>query len=278
MEHRAVGVDPAGTTIRVALLVDGDNIPADRAGWLLTCAGRLGRVVVRRVYLDTHHLKNWEGSAGFGLCVARTGRGAADLMLATDAVDLFHCGDLGAVAIASSDGGFAPLARFLVERGLVVLGLGSAEAPEDWRRSCTRYEALPRRTPAALLPAKVPDLATSGHADGRTLEEMVAVLLREAGPNGLRLSGLGQRMRDQGVTRAELDAPTWQAWVAARPHLFRPSGAGADLTVRLDLRAGPSGASTRAQPVSDLGAPPQTTPNSASAMESLGGSSSSPWR
>lgn len=143
MEQRAIlAGQPLIERGRVALLVDGDNLPAALAGRLILRAAALGSVVVKRVYADASHLRNWEASAGFTLTYARAGRNVADLLLAIDAVDLAHRGGLAAVALASNDRDFAPLARWLVERGLTVLGLGGPAAPEDWRRSCTRFEML----------------------------------------------------------------------------------------------------------------------------------------
>lgn len=148
MEQKAIlAGEPAAARGRVALLVDGDNLAAASAGKLILRAATLGHLAVRRVYADASHLRNWESSAGFDLRFARTGRNAADILLAMDAVDLAHRGAVSAFAIASSDRDFAPVARWLVarwlvERGFAVLGLGGPVASEDWRRSCTRFEAV----------------------------------------------------------------------------------------------------------------------------------------
>lgn len=141
---------------RVALLVDGDNLPASQAGWLLSRAARMGRVVVRRSYVDPSHLANWLGSDGFDLRVARQGRNAADLLLAMDAVELSLAGGVGAFALGSSDGGFAALALRLVERGHAVLGLGGPASPRHWRRSCTTFLDF---GPAAPVAPPVPGAA-----------------------------------------------------------------------------------------------------------------------
>ncbi|WP_176559223.1 NYN domain-containing protein [Rubellimicrobium roseum] len=159
MEQQAIAAArPPLTEARVALLVDGDNIAADWAGQLLVRAARLGSVLVKRVYCDVGHTRNWEASAGFGLRVARIGPNAADMLLTIDAVELAHRGDLSAFVLASSDGGFAPLARYLVERGTTVLGLGGATAPPDWRKSCSRFEVLQR---GAAKPTPLTTNATS---------------------------------------------------------------------------------------------------------------------
>jgi hypothetical protein len=105
-----------------ALLLDADNIsdaPAiDRAVAALQERGL--RLTVRRAYGGHEKL------AGLKDCLARHGfralvnhgKGTTDAMLVVDAMDLFHGGSLGAVvALASSDGDFAPLAVRLREAG-----------------------------------------------------------------------------------------------------------------------------------------------------------------
>lgn len=273
MEHRAIeGPRSLGSGTKVALLVDGDNVASGFAGQVLTKAGRLGQVIVKRVYLDPHHLTNWERSAGFDLRVVRAGRNAADMHLAIDAVDLSHRRDLGAFVIASSDGGYAPLARFLVERGLVVLGLGQATAPADWRRSCSRFEALalPVPLPVAPKPPAAGEEESGGSAvttgaaraapspDGLPLstvipasasleapaasvfiapteaaEDWVQRTVREAGDAGILLSTLGSRLKLQGITKASLLEGTWQKYLAARSEHYRVDGEGALARVRL---------------------------------------------
>lgn len=256
---------------RVALLIDGDNVASDFAGQVLVRAGRLGPVIVKRVYLDPHHLPNWERSAGFDLRVVRAGKNAADMLLAIEAVDLSYRRDLGAVVIVSSDGGFAPLARLLVERGLVVLGLGTATSPADWRKSCSRFEVL---TPAAPLPAApkrtvaskrevskaaveatpapaapstdVPllsevspvsrsaeaSVSSAAQSPDAAPESRVRHLVREAGDAGVLLSAFGNLMRLQGVTKTSLTEGSWQKYFAARSQNYQVDGVGALARVR----------------------------------------------
>lgn len=250
---------PHRGTAKVALLIDGDNIPSDFAGQMLLRAARLGQVIFKRAYVDPHHVKNWEESAGFSLCLARSRRGAADLLLAIDAVDLANRGDLDAFVIASGDGGFAPLGRYLVERGLTVLGLGNSSAPADWRKSCTRFEVLAERSspvrtcqPAsfsseeepkpttadapppltmAVNPSLAPGLPASQPA--HLIDATVVAFVREAGGAGVHLSNLGVRMREHGLEKEHLSERSWLKYLVARPHLYRIIGSAPGLSVAL---------------------------------------------
>lgn len=255
MEHGAIAEpDSQRGTGKVALLIDGDNIPSDFAGQMLVRAARSGQVIVKRVYLDPHHLKNWEESAGFSLRVARSGRDAADLLLTIDAVDLAHRGDITAFVIASSDGGFAPLGRYLVERGLLVLGLGKSGTPADWRKSCTRFEMLGER----LAPTKLSSTAlpgTTSLAEPKTpvtnespassavnvvvdplapthgIDSAVALVIQSQGSSGIRLSSLGTRLREQGIDKKQLPEGSWLNYLLARPQLFSVRGTAPGLSV-----------------------------------------------
>lgn len=105
-----------------ALILDADNISdsaaIDRAVALLKERGL--RLTVRRAYGGHDKL------AGLKECLARHGfralvnhgKGTTDAMLVVDVMDLFHAGTIpSVVALASSDGDFAPLAVRLREAG-----------------------------------------------------------------------------------------------------------------------------------------------------------------
>jgi hypothetical protein len=249
VEHQTVGDPQFGVGSKVAVLIDGDNVGVDFAESILMRARRLGQIIVKRVYVDTPHLVNWIGSGGFSLQATRVGPNAADILLTIDAVDLAHRGDLSAIVLVSSDGGFAPLARFLVERGLNVLGLGSSKSPPDWRDSCTRFEVLdsastqsaaqPKESsnhqPASFSAPRENSSAGPRKTDGvepsrkvlkkggptvQKLDEIVLEILRNASPPMMSLSAFGQMMADQGITRSDIPERQWQKYFASRSDQF----------------------------------------------------------
>jgi len=135
---------------RLALLIDADNTPPKFFARLLDGAGELGTVVVRRAYGNyttwskaaVRKLAQEHAVAPVLVLPATTGKDAADLKLALDAIDLLHRGNLDAMCIASSDGDFLPLVMHIRENGLSVYGFGESKAPEPYRLAFDRFIAL----------------------------------------------------------------------------------------------------------------------------------------
>lgn len=142
----------------VAVLVDGENISQDLAGQIINRASALGPLVVKRVYGNAAKMPKWEAAPGFRLAHSGSGKNATDLLLAIEAVSLFHEGSIDTVVIASSDRDFSHLAHHLRERQLTVVGMGEAKAPNAFRDACSTFVVLSSEPPAALLPEpKLPE-------------------------------------------------------------------------------------------------------------------------
>lgn len=151
---------------RVAVFVDGDNLSHEHAPAIRAHADAAGDPVIRRVYGNIPNLPGWDTTPGFRACHAGTGKNAADLLLAIEAVEIALKGEVDRVVIASSDGDFTHLAQRLRELGLHVTGLGEEKAPERFREACSEFLDLPRKSAPPPLPplvAKVADfLAENG--------------------------------------------------------------------------------------------------------------------
>ena len=65
--------------------------------------------------------------------------------MSIEAVELAHRGDIASFVLVSNDRDFGHAARWLVERGLFVMGVGGDKAPIDWRKSCSRFAEIPPR-------------------------------------------------------------------------------------------------------------------------------------
>ena len=113
----------------VSVLVDGDNISGKHARQILSVAAQHGELQVVRVYSDAQRNSDWHDAAGYRMQHAGTGKNAADLLLALDAMELLLSRDMRCFVIASSDGDFTHLATRLREHGATVVGIGEAKAP-----------------------------------------------------------------------------------------------------------------------------------------------------
>ncbi len=132
-------------TKRLAVLIDGDNVPSELADALFAEVAKLGTVMIQRVYARSSGISDWREKAntrGIGLRETMPGKNATDMELAIDAMDLLHRGKLDGFCIVSSDGDFAPLARRLREDGVSVNGFGRANAALGLKGACDSFVAL----------------------------------------------------------------------------------------------------------------------------------------
>lgn len=138
----------------VALLIDGDNVPADFAVDYLAYAGKFGGVTVRRVYANwsSPTIGIWkEASEYYGFTKAHqslpvSGKNATDIALVIDAMELHQQGMM-CFCIVGGDSDYTPLVYWLIEHGCMVSVLGKANTSLILQHSCTCYMSID-----ALLP------------------------------------------------------------------------------------------------------------------------------
>jgi NYN domain len=212
-----------GGLTRVAVLVDGDNVPARHHGAVMAEAMRLGRVDVRRVYGDTGKFVPWEG---FRSVHAGGTKNAADMFLVVDAMALALSDGIGAFVIVSSDRDFAPVALALRERGLVVVGAGPANAGITFQQSCSRFVVLEEGV--------APVAAKDGPEEAvrvMPLHRVVVDVIRKAGGEmSMERLALALGKKPDGYAR-------WQSVLLERPNLFTLSGQGKETRVQLTVEA-----------------------------------------
>jgi hypothetical protein len=204
---------------RVAVLVDGDNIRALHLDAVMTEAGRLGKVDVRRVYGNAVNCNGWDG---FRIVHASGAKNAADMFLAVDAMRFAFEEEIRAFVIASSDGDFSPVAFALRERGADVVGVGEAKTGSKFRTACSRFVEVEAEKPEVPVLASMPELSTH-HRDALNV-------IREEGGAALQVSMVtfGTRMGKVPQGRS-----SWRAILSERADLFVFVGSGKDARVRL---------------------------------------------
>ncbi len=220
------------TEKRIALLVDGENIAPDHAGFLIRQAVGLGRLIICRVYGNATILPKWDVAPGFRLIHSGTGKNATDILMIVEAMDLALGGRADAFVIASSDTDFLPLLRHLKERGVPVHLIGEAKAPEALRKAAGRFVEIP------VAKANPQAARTNGAAvgDARLLGYLRELV--EAAPSGaLLVSGInGPVSRDLKVKISQRPEKNWMAYLKAHPEVFDCDPRGKEARVR--LRAG----------------------------------------
>jgi uncharacterized protein (TIGR00288 family) len=168
----------ADKQLRIALLIDADNAPAEKIDEILTELSTLGEISVRRAY------GNWTKS-GLGGWQARLlefairpiqqfdyskRKNATDMAMTVDAMELLYTERPDAFGIVSSDADFTPLVMHLRSKGSAVYGFGAAQTPMPFVNACSRFlyleslvsatdseaEARPEAAHAAAAPAMAP--------------------------------------------------------------------------------------------------------------------------
>ncbi|VAV95633.1 hypothetical protein MNBD_ALPHA07-2106, partial [hydrothermal vent metagenome] len=142
-------------TESVAVFVDGENISAKHATAIMRIAAGYGPATVRRVYGNAVLLPRWAEVPGFRLMHSGTGKNAADMLLAIEALELVITEGISTVVIASSDQDFIHLVTRLRERGVAVIGVGEAKTPAMFREMCQEFKQVGDKTPEVTPPAQV---------------------------------------------------------------------------------------------------------------------------
>ena len=134
-------------TVRLAVLIDADNVSSSHSAALLAELARYGVPTVKRAYGDwtTSQLAGWKGELARHAIqpvqqFANTvGKNSTDSALIIDAMDLLYSGNLEAFAIVSSDSDFTRLATRLRESGKTVYGLGRRRTPPSLVAACDKF-------------------------------------------------------------------------------------------------------------------------------------------
>lgn len=190
--------------LNTALLIDGENISSTWAGKTITASGQLGGLLIKRAYGNAAKIKGWDEAPGIKLVHTGSGKNAADIALAIDAVDLSYADSVKNFVLVSSDGDFSHLATFLRERGHRVLGMGEEKAPLAFRKSCTGWQTLE---------ARPQDMHQKILAELR--KQKGGILINKVSPT-LRVS--------LGVTLSDLEEKSWRKYFEKRPDSFVISG------------------------------------------------------
>ncbi len=214
---------------RIAVFVDGDNISAQHSDRVLFEARKLGRVDIARVYADLNQRSDWLNKPGYRLMHAGTGKNAADLLLSIDAMELALEGGVGTFVIATSDGDFTHLAQRMLERGLHVLGLGDAKAPDRFRLACTEFILLSESTNRA--PSTVTVKGDGVSAFDQKIRNMISQYSRNG--EGMRVADLAPKMhKAHGTKISTYPEKTWRSYLSARPKLYDLEPRGPEAKVR----------------------------------------------
>ena len=141
---------PTHHQARVAVLIDCDNVSWQRAAAITAEAATHGLLGVKRGYGDwgSQYLKGWR-SVLTRLAIQPmqqiayvSGKGATDIALVIDAMDLLYAGQVDTFCLVANDSDYTRLAMRLREAGKRVVGIGSKNASAAFSNACDRFTFL----------------------------------------------------------------------------------------------------------------------------------------
>ncbi|MGL4986970.1 MAG: NYN domain-containing protein [Treponemataceae bacterium] len=136
--------------LRLAVLIDGDNISSSKAKEMLNEIAKFGIPTIKRIYGDwtSDKLTGWKkvlldtAITPIQQYAYTTGKNATDSAMIIDAMDILHSGRVGGFCIVSSDSDFTRLATRLRESGMFVIGIGEKKTPNPFIASCDKFVYL----------------------------------------------------------------------------------------------------------------------------------------
>jgi hypothetical protein len=210
---------------RVALLVDGENLSAEHAGFLIVTAAKAGTLCVKRVYGAVTRLGDWTAAPGFRVVHVAPRKDGADMALSLEALELALTGQVDEIVLATSDRDMTLVALRLSELGFRVTGIGEEKAPADFRKACRTFVEISKKTAVAVPLPFDSRMRTFLSHEGEGSDGWVA------------LSTLGQaRAKGLDISKAEAGigkSTSWIDWFKKQPHVFEIEERGTQSRARL---------------------------------------------
>ncbi len=133
--------------LTLAVLFDGDNVPASHVQEMLNEIAKYGVPTIKRIYGDwtKPNLGSWKtvllenAITPIQQYSYTTGKNATDSAMIIDAMDILHSGRADGFCIISSDSDFTRLATRLRESGKMVIGMGEKKTPRPFIAACDKF-------------------------------------------------------------------------------------------------------------------------------------------
>jgi len=133
--------------IRIAVLIDADNIPSTNVKAMMEEIAKYGTPTFKRIYGDwtKPNLAGWKNVLLENAITPiqqygyTTGKNATDSAMIIDAMDILYSEKVDAFCIVSSDSDFTRLATRLREAGMTVIGLGEKKTPNPFIVACDKF-------------------------------------------------------------------------------------------------------------------------------------------
>jgi uncharacterized LabA/DUF88 family protein len=133
--------------LRLAVLIDADNISSTNIKGMLEEIAKYGTPTFKRIYGDwtKPNLAGWKtvllenAITPIQQYSYTSGKNSTDSALIIDAMDILYTGGVDGFCIVSSDSDFTRLATRLREAGKKVFGIGEKKTPSPFIASCNKF-------------------------------------------------------------------------------------------------------------------------------------------
>jgi uncharacterized LabA/DUF88 family protein len=135
------------TDLKLAVLIDGENIPSAYVKEMMEEIAKYGNPTIKRIYGDwtKPSLVKWKTILLENAITPvqqysyTTGKNASDSAMIIDAMDILYSEKVNGFCLVSSDSDFTRLATRLREAGMRVYGIGEKKTPDPFIVACDRF-------------------------------------------------------------------------------------------------------------------------------------------
>ena len=133
--------------IKLAVLIDGDNIPSGYVKEMMEEIAKYGNPTIKRIYGDwtKPHLSKWKNLLLENAITPiqqygyTQGKNSTDSAMIIDAMDILYSEKVNGFCLVSSDSDFTRLATRLREAGMQVFGIGEKKTPSPFIVACDKF-------------------------------------------------------------------------------------------------------------------------------------------
>lgn len=177
--------------LRLAVLIDADNIPFSNVRGMLEEIAKYGIPTFKRIYGDWTKptVSGWKSVLLENAITPvqqysyTQGKNATDSAMIIDAMDILYSGKVDGFCLVSSDSDFTRLATRLREAGMKVIGIGERKTPSPFIVACDKFIYLEIINPLSAGQDSSPARKKGGrpvHKNKKTEENDQQLQIRKA--------------------------------------------------------------------------------------------------
>ncbi|HLF35533.1 MAG TPA: NYN domain-containing protein [Cyclobacteriaceae bacterium] len=133
--------------LRLAVLIDAENIPHAAIREMLEEIAKYGTPTFKRIYADWTNplVARWKpvllehAITPVQQYSYTTGKNSTDSAMIIDAMDILYSGKVDGFCLITSDSDFTRLATRLREAGMKVIGMGERKTPTPFKTACDKF-------------------------------------------------------------------------------------------------------------------------------------------